>query len=202
MVGQVRRAIRLPALWLVLALVLAGCTDIGADPTVQPTTPPLGTSLAPTNPPTPFSTPPPTPAPWPPGWDDEFCAAFVELVVLTELVVDIPRAMEEEATGDALALARELRVSAAEATELITSVPSWERAEEAVTQMTRVADFGGRIARQFVRYLDEGRRPALNRARELIEELRPIVEETNSQLSPLADLGLACPPYGLSLEVP
>lgn len=194
-------------LWGLLALaisavfLLVACAELGS-PTLRPTVSPLGTSRAPTNPPTPITTPRPTPTPWPAGWEEDFCAAFTELTVVHELVVDIPRAIDEDERDDALALARELRATAIATTELIEQLPSWERAEQAVAEMTRLADFGSRIGRQFVRHLDEGRRPALERAGELIDEMRPLAEEANATLADLASLGLSCPPHRLDLEVP
>ena len=196
-----RRLLRLLGPALGAVLLLGACTE-AASPTVRPVDTPLGTSRAPTNPPTPLVTPRPTPPPWPAGWPDDFCPAFVEVAIASELIVDIPRALEEEATEDATALSRELRATAIGSRELIEGVPEWDRAVPALAELDRLADFGARIGRQFLRFLDQGRRPGLNRARELIEEVRPVAEEANSILDDLARLGISCPPHGLSVEVP
>ena len=196
-----RRLLRLLGLALVAVLLLGACTE-AASPTVRPTNTPLGTSRAPTNPPTPLATTRPTAPPWPAGWEEEFCAAFVEVAVVAELIVDIPRALHEDATEDATALSRELRATAIASRELIEGVPEWDRGVPALAELDRLADFGARIGRQFLRFFDEGRRPGLTRAQELIEEATPVAEEANSTLDDLARLGMSCPPYGLSVEVP
>jgi hypothetical protein len=127
---------------------------------------------------------------------------FSEVAVAQELVVDVPRALEEDDSSDALALARELRATALGARELIEEVPAWDRAQPALTEMDRLSDMGARIGRYYIRFLDEGRRPARGRARDLTAEMPPIVEEANSMLDDLAALGVECPPRALSLESP
>lgn len=184
--------------------VIVGCSEVVGGPTPIPFTPlpqlptptPVGGAA------TAQPTPAPTPPPWPADWDDEFCAAFIELAIAHELAVDIPRALEEDDTDDALGLARELRATAIAAGELLDELTPWENAQPAVTEMITLADIGSRVGRQYVRYLDEGRRPALARVEELLEDMRPVIEEANQELAQLAALGLACPPFALEFEVP
>jgi len=187
---------------LPLALALLAACGETASSTVRPSPSPSATDAGPTEGATPRATPRATPAPWPSAWDSEFCAAFTDLAVAQELVVDIPRALEEEATDDALALARELRQTAISAADLLETVPDWEPAQAARNEMAALLDIDGRIGRQYIRFLDEGRRPGLTRARELTEALLPILGAANEALADLADMGLECPPYDLSLESP
>ena len=78
--------------------------------------------------------PPPTEAPslppqqapdWPDGWDAAFCTAFEEVVIAQELAVDIGRALAEENTADARALASELITTTESATALLGDVTGW-----------------------------------------------------------------------------
>lgn len=195
------------ALRLALAAValsaVVGCSEAIGGPTPIPFTPlPPLTTPTPTSGATARPTLAPTAQPWPAGWDDEFCAAFIELAIAHELAVDIPRALDDDETDDALALARELRATAIAAGELLDELTPWEAAQPAVTEMVTLADIASRVGRQYVRYLDEGRRPALTRVTELLDDMRPVIEQANDELSGLAALGLACPPYSLELEVP
>lgn len=119
-----------------------------------------------------------------------------------QLVVDVPRALAEDEPEDALALARELRATALRARELIEAVPAWARAQPALAEMDRLADMGSRVGRFYVRFLDEGRRPARARAQDLTADMPPVVDEVHSSLDDLAALGLHCPPFGLNLESP
>jgi hypothetical protein len=197
-------AIRLALAAAALSAVV-GCGDVVVGPTPVPFTPlpPLSTPVpAPTNGAIQRPTLAPSPPPWPAGWDDEFCAAFIELAIVHELAVDIPRALDEDETDDALALARELRSTAIAAGELLDELTPWETAQPAAAEMVTLADIGSRVGRQYVRYLDEGRRPALRRVEELLDDMRPVVEEANAELAQLASLGLACPPHALEFEIP
>lgn len=192
--------------WLLpLPLLLLACGDT-ASPTVPLNPSPLATPVAVTTPapapPTPRPTPVVTAPPWPAGWDEEFCAAFSEVKVAQELVVDVPRALAEDESDDALGLARELRATALGARELIEEVPAWDRAQPALAELDRLADMGSRVGRFYVRFLDEGRRPARARAQDLAADMPPVVEEANSMLDDLAALGVECPQAALSLESP
>lgn len=199
-----RRTPRLVA-GVLLLFVLGACDDAGS-PTVRPFSPLPAASPSPASSPLPASsprpTPRPTPAAWPAGWDEAFCLALEELAVAQELVVDIPRAIEDEDEDDALALAQELRQSTSTSGELLAEVPEWEPAQPAIDEFENLIDIGGRISRQWIRFLDEGRRAGRTRALELNDEMQPMVEAANDALAELADQGLACPGRSLVLESP
>jgi hypothetical protein len=183
--------------------LIGACTDAFGEPTppggtplAQPTaTAPLATG-------TPRPTPRPTQPPWPAGWEIEFCTAVGEVAVAQELTVDIPRALDEEDADDALALARELRATAIAAAELLAEVTPWEEAQPAITELLTLSDIASRIGRQYVRYLDEGRRPALERVNELLDDMRPVVIDANEALAELDALGVDCLSHALVLEAP
>lgn len=183
-------------------LALGGCADAIVGPTGSPLASPRPLTSPAVLPDTPRPSPQPTQPPWPAGWDEAFCASFDEVAVAQELVVDVPRALADEDDDDALALARELRATAIAAGELLEDVMPWEPAQPALAAMVSLADIAARIGRQYVRYLDEGRQPALERVSELLDDMQPVLEEANDELAELAALGAACPPRGLTLEAP
>jgi len=189
---------------LVAAAVLLGCTEPG--PTVRATGSP-GVTSAPSSPVGaatlgPGRTASVTLTVWPQGWDRAFCAAFAEVVIAQELAVDIERAMAEEATEDAQALAVELTTTAPAAAELLNAVPAWGPGQDALGEMSSLMDAGRQAAEQYVRYLDENRRRSLTRARELRDAIRDTVPAANTALEQLAEAGLSCRGHTLELESP
>lgn len=184
-----------------LLLGMAGCG--GPGPTVPPTrsatpvvTPTVG---APTGP---AATTGPTLPPWPVGWDESFCALFAEVVVAQELVVDIERALDEDAMDDAEGLARELRQTAGRGEELIATVGPWAPSDVATAAIATLLDLDGRAGSQYLRFLTENRRPALARARELRADISQAVLTANAGLAELDVRGLTCPGHELGLETP
>jgi hypothetical protein len=136
------------------------------------------------------------------GWDQSFCSLFAEVVVAQELVVDIERAMDEDAMDDAEGLARELRETAGRAEELIATVGPWAPSEVATAAIGTLLDLDGRAGSQYLRFLTENRRPALARARELRADIAEAALTANAGLAELAVRGLACPGHELVLEEP
>ena len=119
-----------------------------------------------------------------------------------ELVVDVPRALEEEATDDALGLARELRDTAPAAAALVGAVDEWEAAQPTLGSMVALLDIAERIGRQYTRYMEENRNASLIRAGELSQNIVPLVAEANDGLADLVTAGIECPPHTLVLESP
>ncbi len=197
-----RLRIAVPVAVVLAVLSAGGCSDAGEVPTLRPPSDasPTATAGVPTV--TPRPTRRPTPPPWPAGWNEEFCTALAKVIVAQELTVDVPRALDEGDEQDALALARELRATALAAADLLGEVPEWEPAQPAVSELLSLVDIGARIGRQYVRFLDEGRQPALERVNELLDDMRPVVSDTNAALAELGALGLSCEPDGLELETP
>jgi hypothetical protein len=184
--------------------MIAGCNGTAErSPTGSPSALPTATSGTTPSPlASPTRTPQPTPPPWPAGWETGFCSAFAETAIAMELVVDVPRALEEEATDDALGLSRELRDTAPAAAELVSGVDEWETAQPTLGAMLAVLDIAERIGRQYTRYFEEDRNASLTRAVELTEEIIPLVAESNDGLADLAALGIDCPQSSLMLESP
>lgn len=189
---------------LVIASLVLACTEPG--PSIRPTGSPGGSnppaSFGGSTTPAPLRTPSGTASSWPTGWDTSFCAAFAEVVIAQELAVDVERAIKEEANDDAEALAAELRDTAAHAGELLAAVPAWTTGQDALGEMTSLMDAGRRAGEQYFRYLSEGRRRSLTRARELRDEIRDTVPTAMEAINLLIDEGLDCPGQVLDLESP
>lgn len=196
---------------LLVVVVIAGACGSGS-PSPRATRSPAATTsprasvgVVPTLGPPPTEAPslPPQQAPdWPDGWDAAFCTAFDQVVVAQELAVDIGRALAEEDRADAQALAAELIATTEAATALLGEVTGWEDAEALVGRLTSLLDVGGRIGRQYRRYLAEDRPAGLDRANELIGEMRPMVDEARARLADLASAGIQCPGHELTIESP
>lgn len=205
--GSHRLAARI-AVALVVALMVAACG--AGSPSPRPSRSPVASS-PPRSSELPTLGPPLTASPtvtpeqasdWPDGWDTAFCAAFEQVVIAQELVVDIGRALAEEARGDAHALASELIATAEAATPLLANVTGWGSGKALVGRLTSLVEIGGRIGRQYRRYLAEDRPAALERANELIGEMRPVVAEARGRLADLAQAGIVCPGSELTIDSP
>ncbi len=163
-----------------------------------------------TAPPTAVASPAtPTPAetatstPWPDGWQTAFCAAFEETVVAQELARDIGRAFDEDARDDAAGLAHELEATIENVRELLEDLPEWAEAAGFEEQMIELLEQDERLARFWLRHLEQGRRPALRNARNVEATLREeAVPAVQAELRALARLGVRCPGQELQLEIP
>jgi hypothetical protein len=127
---------------------------------------------------------------------------FAEARIAQELLVDIERALDEDATRDARGLARELRRVAQDTTILIDEIPTWSDATEALLGVATLLDLGGQAAAEYDSYLGEESRAALRRARRLERDNADAVPGTNRALGDLADMGVECPDGPLVLETP
>lgn len=137
----------------------------------------------------------------PVGWDDAFCSIFADAVVAHELVIDVERALAEEAFRDARLLARDLRDTTAEATTLLADLPEWEPAAQATLEIATLIDLGGRAGSEYGAYF-AGEDRALRRARTLRREILDATPAANEALAGLADLGIVCEGQPLVLEQP
>lgn len=203
-----RRIVLLVA--LVGVLTAAGCGTGTSSP--RPSLPPLATGLRtplpgatsrpPTQPPSTPGSPAGTPA-WPAGWETAFCAAFEQVAIAQELAVDIGRALAEDARDDALALSRELQGTAPVATSQLEALPDWPPANDLIARLVSVMAVGERIGVRYERHIDGNSETALERVRELIADMRPLVVDALAELDELrAANPLACAGRDLSLESP
>jgi ribosomal protein S7 len=138
-----------------------------------------------------------------PCWISRPVERTSEMVVAQELARDIGRAFDDDARDDAAALARELTASAEEVRALLAELPEWAEAaafQEAAVEMLRQDD---RLVTYWLRHIEEGRRQALQNARNVEEILRDeAIPAARSELRVLGGFGVSCPGQELRLETP
>ena len=158
--------------------------------------------------------PPPTPGPEvtdaptieptfvaiPVGWDNSFCGVLADAVIAQELVIDIQRALDEEAVRDARGLARELRDITAEATTLLAALPAWDPAADATQRIAALIDLGARAGEQYGIAFTEESASALRRAHNLRRDMARATPAANEALAGLTDLGIVCEGTPMQLE--
>ena len=136
----------------------------------------------------------------PVGWDNSFCGILADAVVAQELVIDIERALNEEAVRDARGLTRELRDITADAISLLAEVPAWDTGAAAIERLRLMVDLGSRVAEQYDMALDQQAESALRRARSLRREVGRETAATNEALVNIANVGIACEGTAMQLE--
>jgi hypothetical protein len=187
------------------AALVAACTDATGTPRPSPSlieldfTPQPTATVSATGSTSPSA--PPSPA-WPEGWDVAFCAMLTDAVIAQELVVDIERAIDEEAMRDARGLARELSVTAAAASGAIGAIPAWDDDDELLGQIEALMALNVPMGEEYETYLRDDARGALRRARNLRRDNGQAVPEINTGLEALAGAGLSCVDAPMVLESP
>ncbi len=184
--------------------MLAGCG--GGAPGISPSRSPIVTVPAVGSPP-PNTTPTvrvsPTAPPWPAAWDTAFCTAFVDVVVAQELARDIGRALDDSAKDDAIGLTHELGTTVEGIRAELADIPEWTGAEALMTALDVMLGADNQLVTFYLRYLEEGKNGALDRAHEVEATLRTdAVPAVEAALAPLVDDGLTCPGINLTLETP
>ncbi len=139
---------------------------------------------------------------WPDGWDTAFCTMLTDAVIAQELVVDIERALDEEALRDARGLSRELTATAIAASTSMEDIPDWDDGEELLSDIAALMTLDALIGEEYETYLRDDSRGALRRARNLRRENQAAVPGINTELESLANAGLSCPGVTLQLESP
>ncbi len=146
------------------------------------------------------SSPTPIAGDWPVGWDVAFCTGFGDTVVTHELVIDIQRALDDDARDDAVGLTTELAETIPIATAAVARIRDWEPAAEVKADLTAMLELHAATATAYQAWFDEGGRQLGRAARQARNQVARAVDATNGQLAGLADLGLSCPGTNLVLE--
>jgi hypothetical protein len=136
----------------------------------------------------------------PVGWDNSFCGILADVVLAQELVIDIERALNDEAVRDARGLTRELRDITADASGLLAQVPAWDTGADAIQRLGVMVDLGSRAGEQYDIALDQQSASALRRARSLRREIGRETAATNEALANIANVGIACEGTAMQLE--
>ena len=179
---------------VVLALVVAACEEPRSSIRPSPSLTEIDFSPPPTAgaPGTGEPTEQPSFVEIPVGWETTFCGLLADAVIAQELVIDIERAINEEALRDARGLTRDLQEMTADATRLLSELPAWEPGADVVQKLTALTDLGTRAAEQYDLGLNEGTTNALRRARTLRRDIARATPETNDALAELATVGIVC----------
>jgi hypothetical protein len=195
-------ALLLAVALVTVTLVVAGCDEPSSSARPSPSLVEIDFSP----PPTPGSdaTGDPSPAPTfveiPVGWDSTFCGIMTDAVVAQELVIDIERALDEEAFRDARGLAKDLRDVTADAQGLLAELPAWEPAADATGDIANLMDLGSRAGEQYRLYFDNDSTSALRRARSLRRDIAQATPAANEALDGLVALGITCAGTPMQLE--
>jgi len=137
---------------------------------------------------------------WPVGWDVSFCTAFTDVTVGHEIVIDIERALQDDAKDDASGLADQLAQTAPLAATEVEGMKEWADAEDVRTDLATLTDLQGQVATAYQTYFAEGGRRKLRQARQVRNQVSKAVPKVNENLAALADLGVSCPGVELELE--
>ena len=188
---------------VLLAIVVAACDtprgtarpsasllelDFTPIPTIGPITSPGAES------------PTPVVGAWPVGWDVAFCTGLTDTVVAHELVIDIQRALDDDAREDAVGLTTELAETLPVATAAVGRIRDWEPAAAVKADLTAMLLLHAEVATAYQAFFDEGGRPLNRAARQARNAVGRAVPAANQNLETLADLGLTCPGTSLVLE--
>jgi hypothetical protein len=136
----------------------------------------------------------------PVGWENAFCGILADAVVAQELVIDIERALNEEAVRDARGLTRELRDITADAIGLLAQVPAWDTGADAIARLGVMVDLASKAAEQYDIALDQQSSGALRRARGFRRDIGRETNATNESLANIASVGIACDGTPMQLE--
>jgi hypothetical protein len=186
-----------------MAVVAACGTGTTSTPTLPPLVTPGSTDI--TAPPIATVTPRPSASQptRPAGWDDDFCTAFAEVVIAQQLARDIGRALGEDDRDDAAGLAHELGTTVEGIRALIGELPEWTGDDELLTALGALLDEDEQLVTFYLRYLEQDRAPALDRAHGVEVVLREqAVPAVETALAKLARQGLTCPGLSFDLETP
>jgi hypothetical protein len=147
------------------------------------------------------SSPTPISGVWPVGWDVAFCTGLTDTVVTHELVIDIQRALEDDARDDAIGLTQELSDTLPIATSAVGRIRDWEPATQVKADLTAMLELHAATATAYQAWFEEGGRRLNRAARQARNQVARAVPDANEHLAELADLGLSCPGTSLALEV-
>jgi hypothetical protein len=144
-----------------------------------------------------------TDAPWTAEWQDAFCAVFEEVVIAQQVARDIGRSVAAEDPDNASGLARELEASVTDIGTQLAGLPAWPGSKAVVTAVTAMLEQDASLATYYLRFLDEDRAPALDRAHEVEGTLREgAIPAVSAAIGALVGQGLTCPNTALDLESP
>ena len=192
---------------LALGILLLGACDsaspartpnVTARPSARATSSPIAET-----PPASSTAGTPSATPWSAEWHAAFCAAFADVVIAQQLVRDIGRSLEADDSDNATGLAHELQTTVRDLGTTIAALPAWPGSTNVVTAVTAMLEQDASLATQYLRYLEDKRSAALDRAHDVEGTLRTdAVPAVTVAVTALVTQGLTCPDTPLQLESP
>jgi hypothetical protein len=123
--------------------------------------------------------------------------------VAQQVARDIGRSLEAGDKGNATGLAHELQTTTTDLSSTLTGLPAWSGSTDVVTAVTGMLEQDANLATQYLRYLEDKRAGALDRAHQIEGTLgEQAIPAVATALAPLKTQGLACPDIDLELEAP
>lgn len=191
---------------LVLGILVFGACDTATPartPNITPRPSVRATATSEEATATPRSIDGPTTAPWTAEWQDAFCTAFEEVVIAQQVARDIGRSVAAEDPDNAAGLAHELQTSVTDIGAALAALPAWPGSTDVVTAVTTMLQQDASLATYYLRFLEDDRAPALDRAHEVESTLRDAaVPAVTAAVGALVVQGLTCPNTALELESP
>jgi hypothetical protein len=191
---------------IVLCILLFGACDAASPGRTPNVTPRPSTRATPTGG---SATERPTPTniqsapPWTADWQAAFCEGFSEVVIAQQVARDIGRSIEADDRRNAIGLAHELQRTVSELDTALGGLPSWTGATDLVSAVNTMLEQDASLATYYLRYLEEDRTAARDRAQQVERTLREeAIPAVVAAVAPLVELGLSCPDTPLELESP
>ena len=132
-----------------------------------------------------------------------FCAFFGDVVIAQQVARDIGRSLAADDKDNATGLAHELEATVTDLGPTLAGLPAWAGSTDVVTTVTSMLEKDANLATQYLRYLEDNKDAALDRAHEIEGTLREdAIPAVATAVAPLKTQGLACPDLELQLEAP
>jgi hypothetical protein len=131
------------------------------------------------------------------------CTTYVDVVIAQQLARDIGRSLAADDRDNATALAHELQTTVTGIDDALGALPDWPGGADLISAVTAMLALDNDLATFYLRYLEESRDAALDRAHEAEAELRDTaVPAVATALDPLVNQGFACAETPFGLETP
>jgi hypothetical protein len=125
------------------------------------------------------------------------------VVTAQQVARDIGRSLEADDRDNAIGLAHELSATVNDLGATLAALPAWPGSTDVLTAVTAMLEQDATLATQYLKYLEDKRDAALDRAHEAEATLREdAIPAVTAALGPLVVQGLSCPDAAFELESP
>ncbi len=127
---------------------------------------------------------------------------FTQAVDAQQLLIDVQLDIQDGNTDDAKLLADELTQTANAARDATGTMSDWSDGNATVVAVAGLMDLASRAGTEYQSWFADGKRAALNRAKDLRLQNGGQVPDANTDLAGLAGKGITCQGTPLVLEAP